>query len=423
MRAAEAFAGAGRLEVRDYSPAHRPPPLSRLEEAELEHARAVFAAAEAAFIEARTVFEDGFRELGDPELEAECGGWKRIRQIYGKGVALADDNFDPLSLGQGSLGDCYLVSAMATVAAVPGFMERLFISKKVNAAGLYLLRLWDFRSQRWEYVWVNDRFPIRKGASLSFWDGSLLAMDSSTSDMGQLDGHGLPPLCMSLRNTNPVKVDPVCGVPADFVFKFNFWPMLLEKACAKLFGSYGIIGSGGAPESAMAAFVGGCATCCPLDLRAAHLAARIANGTLWMQLEAMDRAGFFIAAGVPAGRSRRRDGICDNGLVADHAYSLLRVVETTNAEGAVLRLLQLRNPWAEGEWNGRCSDSDTAFWTREMQHKLNYRIKTGPCVSGDANNDGVFFMLFEDFVHTFASLHVTSWFKDVRMSCRAASES
>lgn len=171
----------------------------------------------------------------------------------------------------------------------------------------------------------------------------------------------------------------------------------------------------------MGAFVGGCATCTPIDLSSAQLAARAASGALWMQLLAMDRAGFFVAASV-AGVSTRRDGRCDNGLVTEHSYSVLRVVETTGAAGAPLRLIQLRNPWAEGEWNGRCSDGDAAFWTREMQHKLNYHLKTGPEYSRRANDDGVFFMLFEDFVRAFAALHVTSWFKDVSlgtgMTCR-----
>jgi len=40
--------------------------------------------------------------------------------------------------------------------------------------------------------------------------------------------------------------------------------------------------------------------------------------------------------------------VAENGIVQGHAYSILRVVATTDAEEKEIRMLQIRNPWANG---------------------------------------------------------------------------
>jgi len=40
--------------------------------------------------------------------------------------------------------------------------------------------------------------------------------------------------------------------------------------------------------------------------------------------------------------------VAENGIVQGHAYSILRVVSTTDAEEKEIRMLQIRNPWANG---------------------------------------------------------------------------
>jgi len=76
--------------------------------------------------------------------------------------------------------------------------------------------------------------------------------------------------------------------------------------------------------------------------------------------------------------------VADNGLVAGHAYSVLKVV---NAHGHML--VCCRNPWGTGEWKGRWSDdNDYGEWTEQM-------IKATGKVFED---DGKFWMSIEDFV-------------------------
>jgi hypothetical protein len=53
-------------------------------------------------------------------------------------------------------------------------------------------------------------------------------------------------------------------------------------------------------------------------------------------------------------------------------------------------MLKIRNPWGEMEWKGTASDRDKEFWgsiSKADQDRLGYTNK----------DDGVFFMLWEDF--------------------------
>ena len=47
-----------------------------------------------------------------------------------------------------------------------------------------------------------------------------------------------------------------------------------------------------------------------------------------------------------------------SGIASGHAYSLISVYE---ADGPVPRLVKIRNPWGQKEWNGDYSD-DSPLW-------------------------------------------------------------
>ena len=46
----------------------------------------------------------------------------------------------------------------------------------------------------------------------------------------------------------------------------------------------------------------------------------------------------------------------DNGLVAGHEYSLLKLEVVKTSDGRWVQLLQIRNPWGEKEFKGDWSD-------------------------------------------------------------------
>jgi hypothetical protein len=62
-------------------------------------------------------------------------------------------------------------------------------------------------------------------------------------------------------------------------------------------------------------------------------------------------------------------------------------------------MVKLRNPWGHKEWKGRASDYDEAFWgslTPAQKQNLDYIDS-----NRKTNTDGVFFILWEDFVTYF----------------------
>lgn len=84
------------------------------------------------------------------------------------------------------------------------------------------------------------------------------------------------------------------------------------------------------------------------------------------------------------------------GVVGSHAYAVLEAWE----EGDV-KLLKLRNPWGEGEWEGDWSDG-SANWTPEYMTKLRHKF----------GNDGVFWISYSDFLKRFQSINRVRLFSE-----------
>ena len=90
----------------------------------------------------------------------------------------------------------------------------------------------------------------------------------------------------------------------------------------------------------------------------------IKSGALFARVKRYADQGHLLGAGTPPGSDSH---ISDNGIVQAHAYSLLRVEEETDNDGERVQLLQLRNPWGKGEWNGPWSDGDSERWTSRIK--------------------------------------------------------
>ena len=75
-----------------------------------------------------------------------------------------------------------------------------------------------------------------------------------------------------------------------------------------------------------------------------------------------------------------------HGLVEDHAYTALGVVETDGN-----KLIKMRNPWASEQYTGAWCDS-CEEWTDKTKTEAGWT---------DAN-DGVFFMTLSDYYETFS---------------------
>ncbi|CAK9113588.1 Calpain-type cysteine protease ADL1 (Phytocalpain ADL1) (Protein ADAXIALIZED LEAF1) (Protein DEFECTIVE KERNEL 1) (OsDEK1) (Protein SHOOTLESS 3) [Durusdinium trenchii] len=186
------------------------------------------------------------------------------------------------------------------------------------------------------------------------------------------------------------------------------WVLLLEKAFAKMLGSYTAL-SGGNCCSAFRAFTGEASY---VWARSEGEMARVegewkkmqlAEGedffvwqpgsedrrdaeSLWDEVRSADAQSFLVACSMRA--KHGQEHVREDGLVEAHAYSLLQAVDV---EGQ--RLVFLRNPWGNDKrWNGRWCDGDEA-WDRfpSLRKRLRPRFRS----------DGAFWMAWVDFQASF----------------------
>ncbi|TYG77284.1 hypothetical protein ES288_D03G182200v1 [Gossypium darwinii] len=245
---------------------------------------------------------------------------------------------NPSDVCQGRLGDCWFLSAVAVLTEVSQISE-VIITPEYNEEGIYTVR---FCIQgEWVPVVVDDWIPCESLGKPAF----------ATSRKGN-----------------------------------ELWVSILEKAYAKLHGSYEAL-EGGLVQDALVDLTGGAGE--EIDMRSPQAQIDLASGRLWSQLLRFKQEGFLLGAGSPSGSDVH---VSSSGIVQGHAYSLLQVREVDGH-----KLVQIRNPWAnEVEWNGPWSDSSSE-WTDRMRYKLKHVPQS---------KDGIFWMSWQDFQIHFRSIYV-----------------
>uniref|UniRef100_F1KW88 Calpain-D n=1 Tax=Ascaris suum TaxID=6253 RepID=F1KW88_ASCSU len=256
---------------------------------------------------------------------------------------------------QGSLGNCWFLSSLAVIAERPDILEQIVLTKVYNPFGIYQIRLCV--DGRWQVVVVDDFFPCHaRTRGLAFAVGR--------------------------RN--------------------QLWVPLIEKAFAKISGSYAKLLAGRTVEG-LAVLTG--APCSQLDLE--NVSSPDSEQMLWASLLSMREARFIMGCSCGAGKRYVDDAKYKAvGLQPRHAYSLLDVAEYNGH-----RLVRLRNPWGTFVWNQDWSDSWSG-WTTRARAVL---LPNGP-------EAGTFWMPFTQFLKHFDTVDVAKvrsafgW-KELRIDC------
>lgn len=170
----------------------------------------------------------------------------------------------------------------------------------------------------------------------------------------------------------------------------ELWVMLLEKAFAKMWGSYGYL-KGNDGCLALQSFTGNHG----VDMFPKQYVAATSLSAFFDVVHGALAHGYLPAVKPPSllvGAGCRRAKL---GLVSGHAYSVLDAASLVS--GA--KLLQLRNPWGDGEWMGPYSDHDasTARWMETAGMSLLGRKI--------AKEDGKFWMPVKDFAECFGDCY------------------
>ncbi|XP_058832902.1 calpain-B-like [Topomyia yanbarensis] len=280
------------------------------------------------------------KQQTNPDLTIE---WLRPRQICRKAKFFVDgaSRFD---VRQGSLNDCWLLTATANLTANQRLFRKTVPLDNSMAedeyAGIFHFRFWQFG--QWVDVVIDDRLPTR--------DGELIYMRSS--------------------------------------HKNEFWSALLEKAYAKLHGSYETLNSGTARE-AMQDFTGGITESYRLKGKEPppeNLFEIIQSG--------FERGSMFACNILPD--PKVPEAHTPEGLLKGHSYS---ITKTHIFDPTKHQLIRLRNPWGDGvEWNGAWSDRSKE-WDAipKAQRKA---------IGLTIDNDGEFWMNFSDFLRYFDRVEI-----------------
>ncbi|XP_049987759.1 calpain-3 isoform X1 [Alexandromys fortis] len=243
---------------------------------------------------------------------------------------------------QGDLGDCWFLAAIACLTLNERLLFRVIPHDQSfveNYAGIFHFQFWRYGD--WVDVVIDDCLPT--------YNNQLVFTKSNH------------------RN--------------------EFWSALLEKAYAKLHGSYEAL-KGGNTTEAMEDFTGGVTEFfeikdAPSDMYKIMRKA-IERGSLM---------GCSIDTIVPVQYETRM--AC--GLVKGHAYSVTGLEEAL-FKGEKVKLVRLRNPWGQVEWNGSWSDGwkDWSFVDKDEKDRLQHQV----------TEDGEFWMSYEDFVYHFTKLEI-----------------
>ena len=164
----------------------------------------------------------------------------------------------------------------------------------------------------------------------------------------------------------------------------ELWVLILEKVWAKIYGSYAAIEQGLTREALH-------------DLTGAPTRFFLTDTVeewdmIWSKLKKAIAKGYVVTCGT---MGSFKASLCmkqSTGLIKSHSYSLLGAHEELTNEG-IVRLVKLRNPWGETEWRGPWKDS-CLKWTSQLKGRLNWRNE----------NDGRFFMAYEDFMRHFEDI-------------------
>jgi len=273
-------------------------------------------------------------------------GWTRAGSLRGRWSVIGSKGISSSDIAQGELGNCWFLSALSVLAERPKLLQGLFVTKELNRIGCYQIMF--FSNGEWKSITIDDSLPIHSYGGLAF----------SKARGSQL------------------------------------WVPFIEKAYAKLYGSYQAI-EGGHMYDALSDLTG--VPCESVQLDEMNFDSDLA----FARLVSFQKSGFLLGASC-GNSAAERELFKKVGLQKDHAYAILDIRLCAGG----LKLVKLRNPWGKFEWKGAWSDNSKEWKNHPNLAKELLTRNT---------EDGIFWMSFHDVLMYFRRIDICklrpNWFQ------------
>ena len=273
----------------------------------------------------------------------EITDFKNNYEIFEEGATIED-------IVQGDINDCYFLSAIGSLCSDSNFFEKIFHIKNKSEEHVYGIYL--FLNAKWKLVLVDDYFPYE----IVNLDEKKLCFGSSVQK--------------------------------------ELWVSLLEKAWAKVNGSYARIGCRGFMNETFDVLTEAYTEEIHMEEYINKKEKKNRKEELWKMLEDYFDKKYFITAGT-SDDIEEEEGE-EIGLVPGHAYTLIQKYKVETVVGEE-RLVKLKNPYGDtvfsGDWNYDCKK-----WTEEIKKNCEY--------NKNEEKYGIFYMSYDDFCEYFDLINV-----------------
>jgi hypothetical protein len=299
--------------------------------------------------------------------------WYRVNDFYGEKDYAIFQKFKIKDQIMRNMGYSYVVDALNTLSSQPGLVVRLFESTQKNALGFY--QIWLNISGGWKEVLIDDHIPI---------------------------------FC----NKGKTKAQFYFTNPSSDPQNREIWYLLLEKALAKVYGSYKGLYAGS--EAGLLRDLTGAPVS---DYQVTHIdklqkvtqreAEHINN--LWLKLNKNLKKGYAMSVKPrkPSPLEAKRNILLNvfnkkyflgDGIYSSHSYAILAARSIRTQDGKVTHLIRLRTPWLNERWTGDWGANKEELWTDSLKKSLNFYPE----------KDGYseFWIPIRDFMHYFDIVNV-----------------
>lgn len=289
--------------------------------------------------------------------------FKRLSELYNiRELNILDNKSQELNKDvlQGELGDCYLLSALSSLAENPNRIKKLFPNTQINSNGVFETIMYIHGQP--VSVLLDDYVVVKEAIN-------TVTEESQNNFEGQEDNENSQ---IAFAQINPETK--------------SIWPLLIEKAWAKINSNYENTTSGNV-SSAFEVL-----SPAPITTLYHNVHQDIGFDIIKQAIE----KEFIVCCDITyTNDSKELLKLKALGLISNHAYNVIETAEVSDIKGEKIQLLRVKNSWGTNEWEGDWSDKSSK-WTEEYKKLLNYEDK----------EDGIFWISYKDYLQFYTTTHI-----------------